>query len=273
VLRCKERIIKVYLNGGIGNQLFQFANGLNLALENNAQLQFVESNNKWTNRLEFLDIHSEVTYEPRVHDGILELPKLKHRKFCRFDQFVEKAFLFENISITESHTKIMGYFQSEKYFTTNIIPIRNYIMQKIQRYQTSQRWDYVIQIRLGDMARDPLVRQIHGIVTDEYLESAMKIHGLNPVNYLVITDDPEKIMHELPKFAALDTKHCQSNSDLEDLHALSMAKKLIISNSTFGWWGAWLSQGEVVAPKKWFSDLGLQMRNTKDLFPDNWTLI
>jgi hypothetical protein len=52
-----------------------------------------------------------------------------------------------------------------------------------------------------------------------------------------------------------------------------MAKKIVISNSTFGWWGAWLSAGEVIAPKKWFSDLGLQIRNTKDLFPENWTLI
>jgi hypothetical protein len=123
------------------------------------------------------------------------------------------------------------------------------------------------------MARDPVVRKIHGIISDEYLESAMKIHGIKAENFVVITDDSEKIVHELPNFSALDVNYARSNSDLADLYTLSMAKKIVISNSTFGWWGAWLSGGEVIAPKKWFSDLGLQMRNTKDLFPENWTLI
>lgn len=273
MLTCKERIVRVYLNGGIGNQFFQFANGLNLALENNCQLQFVESNKKWPNKLEFLGIHPHVTYWPVNREGFLELPVVEHKKYCRFDQFEEKAFIYEKVVINKSHTKIQGYFQSEKYFIANRSLIRNYIMQKIRAYKTGQSWDYVIQIRLGDMARDPQIRQIHGIITDDYLESAIKIHGLSSESFLVVTDDFEKIVHELPKFAGLDKNYCPSYSDLEDLYTLTMAKKIIISNSTFGWWGAWLGGGEVIAPKKWFSDLGLQMRNTRDLLPENWIVI
>ena len=273
MLTCKERIIRVYLNGGIGNQLFQFANGLNLALKHDSQLQFIESNNKWPNKLEFLGIHPCATYFPADGGGYLELPIVKHKKFCRFDLYDEKAFHYENVPIIKTHTKIQGYFQSEKYFMKNKNLIRNYIIQKLREYKTAENWDYVIQIRLGDMARDPQVREIHGIVTDEYLESAIEIHGLSPEKFLVVTDDSEKIVFELPKFAALNSKYCPSYSDLEELFTLTKAKKIIISNSTFGWWGAWLSDGHVVAPKKWFSDLGLQMRNTKDLFPENWTLI
>jgi hypothetical protein len=273
MLTCSKRIIRVHLNGGIGNQLFQFANGLNLALDNNCQLRFVESNTRWQNKLEFLGIYPLVTYFPSVSDGFLKLPKVEHKKFCRFDQFEEKTFSYENIAINNSHTSIQGYFQSEKYFAANKLPIRNHIMQKIGNFKSLQSWDYVIQIRLGDMARDPVVRKIHGTITDEYLESAMKIYGISAENFRVVTDDSEKIVYELPNFAALGANYAQSNSDLEDLYTLSMAKKIVISNSTFGWWGAWLSEGEVIAPKKWFSDLGLQMRNTKDLFPENWTLI
>jgi hypothetical protein len=272
VLTCKGRVIRVSLNGGIGNQLFQFANGINLALENNCQLQFVESSKKWPNKLQFLGIYPHATYNPEDRDGSLDLPIVRHRKFCVFEQFVENAFSYESIAISNSHTRIQGYFQSEKYFIMNKSIIRNYILQKIKEYKAAQSWDYIIQIRLGDMARDPQVREIHGIVTDEYLDSAIKMHGLSPEKYVVITDDSERIAKELPKFAAIVTHYSHSNSDLEDLCSLTLAKKIIISNSTFGWWGAWLSEGEVVAPKKWFSDLGLQMRNTKDLFPENWTL-
>jgi hypothetical protein len=273
MLTCGKRVTRVSLNGGIGNQLFQFANGVNLALQNNCQLQFVESSKQWPSKLQFLVISPRATYAPKVRDGSLDLPIGEHKKFCRFDQFVEKAFSYETIAISNSHTKIQGYFQSEKYFAANELPIRNHIIEKIGSFKSFESWDYVIQIRLGDMARDPVVRKIHGIISDEYLESAMKIHGIKAENFVVITDDSEKIVHELPNFSALDVNYARSNSDLADLYTLSMAKKIVISNSTFGWWGAWLSAGEVIAPKKWFSDLGLQIRNTKDLFPENWTLI
>ena len=52
-----------------------------------------------------------------------------------------------------------------------------------------------------------------------------------------------------------------------DMFLMSHCKDLIIANSSFSWWGAFLNQrgGKVVAPKKWVN------RDTEfDIWLDEW---
>jgi hypothetical protein len=54
-----------------------------------------------------------------------------------------------------------------------------------------------------------------------------------------------------------------------DMHLMSLCKHHIIANSSFSWWGAWLSQNRdqiVIAPHNWFRN-GL---NDGDLIPQRW---
>jgi len=56
----------------------------------------------------------------------------------------------------------------------------------------------------------------------------------------------------------------------EDLRLMSLCRHHIIANSSFSWWGAWLSAHPgkiVIAPKKWFN---LDDINTDDLLPEGW---
>jgi len=47
----------------------------------------------------------------------------------------------------------------------------------------------------------------------------------------------------------------------------------IIANSSFSWWGAWLSNSEkVIAPQKWFGP-GNAHLDTKDLYCPDWIVI
>jgi hypothetical protein len=273
---CKTRVIKVNLNGGLGNQLFQFAAATNLAMIEGKQLVFVESNKIWRNRLNFLGIDLKVFYSPvSINNQLALVPSTEdlHSRVCRYDNYHEPVFSYTKIALRETHTSMHGYFQSEKYFDNFKNEIRDFIKRNLDKMGFESHFDNILQIRMGDMARIAEIRNVHGIVTDDYLENALNLFAINAKSWLQISDDPEMIHTELPNFAAQKIQVHKGQSDIEDLYLLSEAKNIIISNSTFGWWGAWLSDGKVVAPKKWFSDLGLQLRSTKDLFPENWTLI
>ena len=56
---------------------------------------------------------------------------------------------------------------------------------------------------------------------------------------------------------------------------MTQCNDFIIGNSTYSWWGAWLSNNPdkvVYYPNKWF---GHNNRNnlTHDLFPESWRMI
>ena len=58
-----------------------------------------------------------------------------------------------------------------------------------------------------------------------------------------------------------------------DMFLMTHCKDLIIANSSFSWWGAWLNTNpdkKVFAPQKWFTD---NLLDTRDLIPESWMKI
>ena len=111
----------------------------------------------------------------------------------------------------------------------------------------------------------------HPICGVEYYEKALSYFDSDrPV--IVFSDDP-LWCHDEATFADDRFMISQSGDQYVDLCLMTMCTDFIIANSSFSWWGAWLSESankQVVAPSKWFGPPLDQQHNTQDLYCEGW---
>ena len=92
---------------------------------------------------------------------------------------------------------------------------------------------------------------------------------------IVFSDDPAWCQEQ--ELFSDDRFMISENDDNRvDLCLMSLCSDFIIANSTFSWWGAWLSANKkkkVIAPQQWFGIGYTKDHNTKDIIPDGWTRI
>ena len=229
-----------YLQGGLGNQMFQYAAGLGVA-ERLKEPLFI--NNR------FYDQHKHRQYELGVFPVSATISN-KHGKLIE-----EKDFKFQEIS--QSGTMV-GYWQSEKYFQHISDKVKNEF--KLPKHDIDS--DMVaVSVRRGDYLA---LGDVFHNLDEEYYSDAREIFP--DATFVVFSDDPDWCEQNL-EWADLVVK---GNSAIVDLALLASFKNHIIANSSFAWWGAWLADGDtVVAPRDWFTN-GL---DTTDLIPDRWIRI
>ena len=91
---------------------------------------------------------------------------------------------------------------------------------------------------------------------------------------IVFSDDPTWC-HDEPMFNDDRFMISESEDNAVDLCLMTFCSDYIIANSSFSWWGAWLSRNDspkVIAPTKWFGPNN-EHKNTKDLLPETWIKI
>lgn len=103
----------------------------------------------------------------------------------------------------------------------------------------------VINFRGGEYRSIPNV-----LLRREYWrDSVKKIREINPsMEFIIITDDPKTASSFIPfKFKTI---HVDVGFDF---YVVNQSYWNIISNSSFGWWAAWLNEStkKVIAPKYW----------------------
>jgi len=274
-------MIVVRLKGGLGNQMFQYALGRVLSLKNNTELlldlSFFDYNFKHVAKrsynLDVFNIKAETIRLSYLNSIIKKIFKRKGQ---------EKSFQFDkNILSIGAGAYLDGYWQSPKYFEgfAEVIKkdfiLKNSLPQNIQTLaeEIVKTNSLCIHIRRGDYVGS----KFHEVINLEYYKKG--------IEYITQKKAIEKIY-----IFSDDINWCRKNMQFEisamfmgdeyagyhgegHMFLMSLCKYFIIANSSFSWWGAWLSTYDnkiVICPRQWFGDASI---DTTDLIPENWILI
>ena len=205
----------------------------------------------------------------------------KYNKICEpifYERVEESGFHFDEhlFNTCKDNVDLYGYFQSEKYFKHIEDRIRkdfsfgNELINDCSNFIDSLNSSgevISLHVRRGDYIH---LQSFHPTPPIEYYMEALK--NLPDVPVLVFSDDPNWCF-EQEIFAPSRFLISQSNQSDLDMCLMTMCNYHIIANSSFSWWGAWLSNSKkVIAPKNWFGP-SLSQHNTSDLYCDGWELI
>jgi hypothetical protein len=282
------------LKGGLGNQMFQYATGRFLALQNRTDLAldhkgYEKTKNSDTPRefeldkfnLQYKKINSSEIHKiknpsgqvSRIHRAIKQkIFSIKHLDYS-------EHFLNQKIN---KDIYLNGFFQSEK----NFLPIRDVLLKeftlkeefqselskKISGQISAEINSVSIHIRRGDYASDQKTKNYHGTCSLSYYEKAISLikEKIDNPYFYIFSDDVEWVKNNLE----LDCPHkiISGNNLLiqEELILMSHCKHNIIANSSFSWWGAWLNQNNdkiIIAPTPWVNK---KPNPHPNILPESW---
>jgi hypothetical protein len=284
-----KNTVAIKLQGGLGNQLFQYAAGYALSKRLNCKLlldaRYVGLGANRIYQLSQLSITGKLAQYPdldQLPSSDLKLldRKFLHRNAHHFKHIREPHFHYDpEFTNLSGRVYLDGYWQSARYFETFSSEIKQEFSLRFEKSGKMKELSSIISnsvavhIRRGDYVNNSVTNSYHGNLNQHYYLSAIeqikRKFGVDEVYFF--TDDPTWVSQNF-RTNSMNIVSSMGFSDVEEILIFSAAKYKIISNSSFSWWGAWLGQTEnVIAPQKWF---GLNIHNdTSDLYQPHWELI
>lgn len=115
--------------------------------------------------------------------------------------------------------------------------------------------------------------QLGGVATDEYYQKAIDYISVNveTPHFYIFSNDMEWCKQNIRMDNVTYVTINQGLNSWRDMHCMSMCRHHIMANSTFSWWGAWLSpygNGITLHPKWFIHDI-----ETPDFYPERWKCI
>jgi hypothetical protein len=245
--------------GRLGNQLFQYATMVSVAKRNYYDYGIPKENTLVSAR--FGD--TENVYKCDIFD-LFDADKECHLYDNLIaDHYYEDLSCYYNTEVfnIKDNTDILGYFQGEQYFLwcealiREKFRFRSTLVEEAKKYMDVSllRDPIALHVRRGDYLN---LQTVHPIPPIEYYKKSLEMLDHRGRVVLVFSDDvswvKENLAEELQSLVVVETH----NQNL-DLILMSQCKDFVIANSSFSWWGAWLSENSskrVMCPKNWFGN-------------------
>lgn len=254
-------MVIIKLQGGLGNQLFQYCYGCHLEKKLDRKVKFDSS---WYNNSNFdlvlQDIgivFKEVNFRDKINVlGLLPFPKLAKQLTKTFP--VYKSYGIEGHSYIEKNRMYYeGYWQEYKYVENNL----EYLKQKIKKarinknnlnFKETTTENVAIHVRGGDY----FTSKNHFVLDYNYYETAINLiyNKKEKLKLLFFTDDKVYCRKLISKLKIENYEVFSSEDPVIDFLRMTTCQHYIIANSTFSWWAAILGQKSnsiMIGPSKW----------------------
>jgi hypothetical protein len=248
--KTSEKMIRLQMSGRLGNQLFQWAYCHRLAEEFNTKVELTYDTFNYPSLV-------QVITKP---DCCPNISTQKNQLIGLATTIVDKYDLSTNSSVVRwlysqldpytlpSHLTqpkvLRGYFTASA--TTS--GFENHLMDSLNPWISSMLSENSISVHLAK--HFPSFQVMH-VRRGDFLEHKESIGVLAPSYYeqvrnwsepLIIVTDSNSEIPELNAIVKPDlTLHQQNSSIFDSLNLMRSAASLVLSNSTFSWWGGFLA--------------------------------
>lgn len=283
------------IEGGLGNQLFQYAAARSLSDRLGCELALdlcgLQENGDRPYMLGRYRIRATVA----AAEDLGELPDWRSSRLGRIRAQASQTFprvfsfpLFWPASFAYDPrferilrpVYLVGYWQSEKYFVWNrqrilsdLTLVRPILAETPMLELIRNTVSVALHIRRGDYVTNPLASKFHGLCDLSYYQTAVEqlASRFPDIHVFAFSDDPVWAKKNLKlKVPVHFMEACATDEAHIDLELMTYCRHHVIANSSFSWWGAWRRSSTdqiVCAPRRWFVDA---KTDTSDVVPARW---
>jgi hypothetical protein len=274
LLLLQGRMIEAYppsytsvrLDGQLGNQMFEIATAYAYAKDRGFQLTVPD--------LEELKIWGT----PENRRTMFRKISADRPAGVHFHPLKELSFSFRPLP-TRPDARLEGFFQSEKFFVHRRPEILELYRPEsedfeaiFERYPQLQKEPVLVGVQCRYYLRE-VSASYHPTFGRKFYEEAFK--KMPSEALFVVSSDRIEWVKQLFRGLPYRFLFLEGQSYYRDMITLTQCHHFVISNSTFGWWAAWLSEASnkrVVAPMPWFGRARAHY-NLRHLLPKDWEVI
>jgi hypothetical protein len=291
----------VRLEGGLGNQMFQYAAGRAVALRTGRTLVLDPTaiprgpssrdyglgafriDERFVHRLERLVIRAQVG--SRVPPPLKAAARVLSGRSCtllvdRQSGFDPRLFAAPGNLVLQGPWQCAGYAELDPEVAGQLR--RDFALRAALPAAAAGVAAEIaaceavgVHVRRGDYVSDPVIAAVHGVQPAEYYAAAADAIAsrVTAPRFFVFSDDVSWAEAHLrlpgPAYFVRETAGLHP---AVDLRLLAACRHFVIANSTFSWWAAWLSEAAekiVFAPRRWFA----AAEPPEGLIPPGWITV
>lgn len=283
----RGRDIVFTLQGGLGNQLFEWAFGHALAAEGRTVVfDRVRLRGDRPYALGDLIGRSEFLARPVGLALVLATRRrwLTDSTALRYVPQVRSGYDSTVRERLEGRSYVQGYFQSPRYFASVADDVRSRVKSHLAGMLTpmgvalaaelqADPTSVAVHVRRGDYLTNPDATAKHGVLDQKYYDEALALTDARGHRRRIwFSDDPEWVGTHLARPGDTVCPPEATTDDGGQIALMSACASRITANSSFSWWGGWLGEPStedhpVIAPSAWFAD---EHSDASDLIPKGW---